>query len=197
MAWFSSFLPIFHTKFKCLSISTGFRPEKPDPAKIRVFPGQKPDFHPATSMFELTTYIFAICMTWGFQNGITCPSTSQNFRSGSVTLCAERIFCQLWTHCHSNYCWIESQLCRPRVGVHSQDFLSYKRKKDQLLTPKWKLSVIYHTIGDIWWDMMANSFSLQIFYGMGFHNRCEVHWVWVFGYIFDVNFENNVHQTQC
>ena len=121
---------------------------------------------PRKTIFFFYFAIFGVCSAH-------CAGVKRTF--GFSTRCrAERIFCQLWTHCHSNYCWIESQLCRPRVGVHSQDFL-HKRKKDQLLTPKWKLSVIYHTIGDIWWDMMANPFSLLPFrFFMGWDSTIDV-----------------------
>ena len=97
---------------------------------------------------------------------------------GFSTRCrAERIFCQLWTHCHSNYCWIESQLCRPRVA-DSIPRISLQTEKGSTANPKVKTigHLSYHRRHLVGYDgKPLFSFTLQIFYGMGFHNRCEVH----------------------
>ena len=73
------------------------------------------------SQCDLAKQYFSFTLPYS-GSAVHCAGVKRTF--GFSTRCrAERIFCQLWTHCHSNYCWIESQLCRPRVGVHSQDFL--------------------------------------------------------------------------
>ena len=84
-----SVLPFFHTKFNCPSIWTGFKHEKPDPVKIRIFRIFKTGFLPGTAISDFFLYSPTSPMVWEFQNckaiWINCQFV--HLGTGPVCLC--------------------------------------------------------------------------------------------------------------